>query len=51
LSAAKFPLTALIIDLRIKHMTKDQIRKNYQAGKYKGASPHLVAAYVKEHFG
>lgn len=46
-----FPLTALIIDLKVKHMTKDQIRKNYQAGKYKGASPHLVAAYVKEHFG
>lgn len=46
-----FPLTALIIDLKVKHMTKDKIRKNYQTGKYKGASPHLVAGYVKEHFG
>lgn len=46
-----FPLTALIIDLKVKRMTKDQIRKNYQAGKYKGASPDHVAGYVKEHFG
>ena len=45
------PLTALIIDLRIKQMSKDQIRKNYTEGKYKGASPDLVAGYVKEHFG
>lgn len=47
----KFPLTDLIIHLKVKHMTKDQIRKNYQAGKYKGASPDHVKAYVKEHFG
>lgn len=37
------PLTALIIDLKVKHMTKDQIRKNYQAGKYKGALRTLNA--------
>jgi hypothetical protein len=32
-------------------MTKRQIEKNIAEGKYKGASPHLVAAYVKENFG
>jgi len=36
--------------MAIRKMTKDQIRKNYQAGKYRGASPEHVAAYVKEHF-
>jgi len=45
------PLTALLIDMTVKKMTKDQIRKNYTEGKYKGASPDHVAAYVKEHFG
>ena len=45
------PLTALLIDIKVRNMTKDQIRKNYQAGKYRGASPDLVAGYVKEHFG
>ena len=45
------PLTDLIIDLKVKHMTKDQISKNYTEGKYKGASPDHAAGYVKEHFG
>jgi hypothetical protein len=42
------PLTDLIIDLKVKHMTKDQIRKNYTEGKYKGASPQHISGYVKE---
>ncbi|UQS94878.1 hypothetical protein Pam1_58 [Pseudanabaena phage Pam1] len=45
------PLTALIIDLKVKHMTKDQIRKNYTQGKYRGASPELVKGYVNQHYG
>lgn len=46
-----FPLTALLIDIKVRNMTKDQIRNNYTEGKYKGASPQHISGYVKEHFG
>ena len=50
-STSKFPLTDLIIHIKVRNMTKDQIRKNYTEGKYKGASPDHVKGYVNEHFG
>lgn len=45
------PLTDLIIDLKVKHMTKRQIEKNIAEGKYKGASPDHVKGYVDLFFG
>jgi len=45
------PLTALLIDLKVKNMTKDQIRNHYKQSRYAGASDEHVKGYVEMHWG
>jgi len=41
------PLTALLIDLKVKNMNKAQIRNHYKQGRYAGASDAHVKGYVE----
>ena len=45
------PLTAILIDLKVKNMNKDQIRNHYKQGRYAGASDAHVKGYVEMHWG
>lgn len=48
---APSPLVTLIIDLTERNMSKDQIRKQWKAGRYAGAADRHVRGYVEMLYG